>query len=948
MATVIAVLMPMALSAQYAEKYTDEHPLVIACDWDFPPYEYRNNSGRPDGLNVNVLSTILMEMGIPHKFVMKEWNQAANDFDHQRADIIFDPVFRYRSQPYYASHSVLGYYKIKLASRADTPPIRSIAELGRAKKIVMKQNDHATLNIIKSVAPAVEAEFCSAADALIGIADSTFDYFAWGEKPLMWTIKEMNLRNIVLNELDIPAGEIHFVGYDKQLIDDLDDRYARLEQSGQLKQLHEKWLHPDSQNANASPFSVYATIAILLVIFALLLSNRIAKRKARSATRKSAELEDMLRQAVGMSQSAVILYDTQSKRFHNRYGHMLPDEGITLEQFGEHIHPKEAPLIYKAVEQLFNGKTTPTEINIRWKPFDCDNLAVEKTRTAWQYLRGHAFAELNDEGLTNIVLFSIRYVTAETLEERENRETSSRYTRMFDTSLIAMSFYMPDGRLIDLNQKMRDLCNFDAEGETYFRQTRLFDSPYFRDDLPKKLTEQFYVCEHMRYPELGLDKFLEFRIRPIYDDKGELTYYTITARDVSDERAMDLELQRHEKEMLLTSEKIKIYELQLEYLLKHSNMFVWEFDLATHNISFSRSLSKIEFSQSREVYMSWLVESERESADRNLVEQMMQGKDFTAIHHFTHTPANPEPCWYALSGIPSFTPDKRLKGYFGIARDITSLMNAQEQLRQETKQADESGMLKSVFLANMTHEIRTPLNAIVGFSDLLQVIEEPADRHEFIRIIRNNCDMLLRLINDIIEASNMNQGPIAIEANDVDFAIAFNDICQTLAQRVEEPGVEFIVDNPYSSFNTHLDKGRMQQVITNFTTNAVKYTHQGHIKVGYRYVSEQQLPTTIGKSLVMSADAAGNAAEPSTGRSGIYMYCEDTGTGIPKDKQASVFERFVKLNDYVQGTGLGLSICKSIADRCEGHIGVSSEGEGHGSTFWIWIPCVLIDQPTTT
>ena len=73
--------------------------------------------------------------------------------------------------------------------------------------------------------------------------------------------------------------------------------------------------------------------------------------------------------------------------------------------------------------------------------------------------------------------------------------------------------------------------------------------------------------------------------------------------------------------------------------------------------------------------------------------------------------------------------------------------------------------------------------------------------------------------------------------------------------------------------------------------------------------------------------------------SGIYMYCEDTGSGIPIDKQSTVFDRFVKLNDFVQGTGLGLSICKSIAERCGGKVGVDSEGEGKGSNFWIWIPC---------
>jgi signal transduction histidine kinase len=246
-------------------------------------------------------------------------------------------------------------------------------------------------------------------------------------------------------------------------------------------------------------------------------------------------------------------------------------------------------------------------------------------------------------------------------------------------------------------------------------------------------------------------------------------------------------------------------------------------------------------------------------------------------------------------------------------------MEAQQKLRQETYRAEDSSRMKSAFLANMTHEIRTPLNAIVGFSDLLLVIDNQEERMEFIRIIRNNCDMLMRLINDILEASSMGQA-LAIRPEKVDFSIFFEDICQTLSQRIQEPGVEFIKDNPYEHCFTMLDKGRVQQVLTNFTTNAVKYTRQGFIKVGYHW--DQRL-----------------TFDGSRKTDGLVFYCMDTGAGIPKEKQASVFERFVKLNDFVQGTGLGLSICQNIAESCNGHIGVTSEGEGHGSTFWMWIPC---------
>ena len=196
---------------------------------------------------------------------------------------------------------------------------------------------------------------------------------------------------------------------------------------------------------------------------------------------------------------------------------------------------------------------------------------------------------------------------------------------------------------------------------------------------------------------------------------------------------------------------------------------------------------------------------------------------------------------------------------------------------------------------------------------------------EFIRIIRNNCDMLLRLINDILEASSMGES-LTIEPHQINLPTVFDDICQTLQQRVQQPEVEFQKDNPYDDYPAVIDKGRLQQLLTNFVTNAVKYTTEGHIKVGYRQMNSTELSSLTPHH------------SPLPPLDGLYFYCEDTGAGIPKDKQTAVFERFVKLNDFVQGTGLGLSICQNIVERCGGQIGVFSEGVGHGSTFWFWIP----------
>ena len=134
--------------------------------------------------------------------------------------------------------------------------------------------------------------------------------------------------------------------------------------------------------------------------------------------------------------------------------------------------------------------------------------------------------------------------------------------------------------------------------------------------------------------------------------------------------------------------------------------------------------------------------------------------------------------------------------------------------------------MKSAFMALITHELRTPLNAIIGFTSVMEALGDSPERGEYVRIIHNSTDMLQRLINDIIEASSISYGAFPIKPEETDFALAFEDICITLAQRVQDPNVEFQKDSPLDHFHTHLDIGRIQQVLTNFVTNAVKFTTQ--------------------------------------------------------------------------------------------------------------------------
>ena len=243
----------------------------------------------------------------------------------------------------------------------------------------------------------------------------------------------------------------------------------------------------------------------------------------------------------------------------------------------------------------------------------------------------------------------------------------------------------------------------------------------------------------------------------------------------------------------------------------------------------------------------------------------------------------------------------------GISWDITNLQNIEQELIKARIKAEQSDRLKSAFLANMSHEIRTPLNAIVGFSQLLPSAETAEEKKLYSGIINQNSDILLQLINDILDLSKIEAGTLEY----IKRPMNLGEVCRTIytvhKERVKE-GVTLVFDNEEEDLLMEGDQNRIMQVITNFLTNASKFTYEGEIRFGFGRMDKD-----------------------------IRVYVKDTGIGIEPEKVDHIFERFVKLNSFAQGTGLGLSICRMIIEKIGGEIGVTSE-LGKGSTFYFTIP----------
>lgn len=244
----------------------------------------------------------------------------------------------------------------------------------------------------------------------------------------------------------------------------------------------------------------------------------------------------------------------------------------------------------------------------------------------------------------------------------------------------------------------------------------------------------------------------------------------------------------------------------------------------------------------------------------------------------------------------------------GASMDITNLKKVERELEEAKALAVKNDMTKSVFLSNMGHEIRTPVNAIVGFANLLNEVEDEEERQQYINIIESNSNLLLKLIEDILDISKIEAGTLKFTREEVDLDRLCSNLQVMHSQNVRE-GVKLIYDTAGTNLSFYGDTNRVMQVLTNFVTNACKFTHQGEIHYGFEELEDHA----------------------------IRIYVKDSGVGIAEEKLPAVFDRFVRLDAGTVGTGLGLAICKMIVEKMGGTIGATSR-KNEGSTFYFIVP----------
>lgn len=493
---------------------------------------------------------------------------------------------------------------------------------------------------------------------------------------------------------------------------------------------------------------------------------------------------------------------------------------------------------------------------------------------------------------------------------------------IFNDLSVGLELYDKDGLMIDVNySRLRSMGIKDKKdilGHNLFNYTSFSDE--IKEQIRKGETVRFvakYDFDALRrlFPTyLSGTKYFEITVSFVHNEKSEVTNYMVITQDVT-ERVLwqnkydNLyeEAVRSKKELLESEQRMIHLIRQNELVLNNINSglayIANDYIVQWENISLcSKSLSYEAYKKGEPCY---LTAHNRTTPCENCV--MQRARRSGQVESILFNLDNKHVI--EVFATPIFNEQGDVDGVVIRVDDVTERQHMIGELEKERNRAEQSDKLKSAFLANMSHEIRTPLNAIVGFSDLLMVTEDQEEKEEFIQIINANNELLLKLINDILDLSKIEAGSVELKYEDFDLAVYFNELAASMHRRVVNPQVRLVPMNPYETCTVRLDKNRLAQILTNFVTNAIKYTSEGMIEMGYEKVGGS-----------------------------IRLYVRDTGIGIPEDKKDKVFHRFEKLDEFAQGTGLGLSICKAIVEACRGEIGFESEFD-KGSLFWAILPC---------
>ncbi|MFW5799463.1 MAG: PAS domain S-box protein, partial [Spirochaetota bacterium] len=530
-----------------------------------------------------------------------------------------------------------------------------------------------------------------------------------------------------------------------------------------------------------------------------------------------------------------------------------------------------------------------------------------------------SYLSINGTPLTNnkdkitMVVFSIEDITERKKAEDALKSSEEKFKLISENSQELVCLHNTDGTYLYVSPSVKQLLGYDEEellGRNPYEFFHPDDKERIRNESHMKaLNDENHISASYRIRKKNGDYiWFETLTTPILDDEGNVIKLQTSSRDVTIRKKAEEALkQSEEKYSSLFSKMLNgfgYYKLITDENGKGIDLEVIEVNEAFEKLTGYDSKDVIGKKLSDIAPQGWyqlnkLIEIYTNVAVKRVDKRFEQYFDFFDM-------------WLS---IYAYSPKANYVAT--IFEDITERKKAEKELKEAKFKAEESNRAKSEFLANMSHEIRTPMNAVLGFTELLNKLITDKKQKSYLEYIQTSSRNLLTLINDILDLSKIDAGRLEIQYESFNPNILFNEIKQIFSIKVEQKGLEFIIDiDPTLPDGLILDEVRLRQILFNLIGNAIKFTNEGYIKL-----SAEKSDFNIEKNTIS-----------------LIIKVEDTGIGIEEEAQEYIFESFRQQyrqdNKKYGGTGLGLTITKRLVEMMDGSISVKSI-PGEGSIFEI-------------
>ena len=910
-----------AASAQKPDSirvFDDEHPLVYEDAWDLWPYVFLNENGEPDGYNIDLLKMIFKRLNIPYIVKLKPTLEAQADLKSGKSDLMLrmDASFSRGNSLY--SNTIIQLFTHSVVSPQSSNVVLRTGKDLKGHQVIVHEGSFSHHMIMDEGWTKDIKAYDDMKEAIQKLRSDEQGVIIWNTMSLKWLMRKYKTDNLVINPIDIPAGEYKFMSKNRRLLDQIDSVYTELRVDDQLEGIRNKWFYPEHADSGipAWVWNIAAVLAGLALIF--LAYYTFYRVREHQMTREIRQSNDRLSLVLSSSEIGLWVYHVmaQTVEFLDEFG--KTQQTRHLHELVNRYNQNDFDTLREVLSDISNQRKDSANITLKIREQKNSHFVERDYNIDIGVLRR------DRNGRPTDILGTRVDITNERMRQLHIQDNMMRYQAVFNSAMIDMVVYDADGYIIDMNDKALNGIHLSRKDlmKEHIHLTSVLGVDHIDLDTfqPVHITQIYPSSEDERSLQQHLRRsqlFYELKLVPVRDSQGKLLNIYGTGRDVTEVAMSYRQIKQNARELQESNDEINNYIRNIDYVMSVGGIRMARYNPETHTLTVYSDSNNVQFTLTQTRALTYVDDSSRRRA-LNIIKSM-DSLATKPIHADIKTTLRKRGgggrLHLQLHFIPTYNSHGEIKEYFGMCRDISEIKTIEEKLAAETLRAQEVEVVKNAFLHNMSFEIRTPLNTVVGFAELFQMEHSQEDEVVFIQEIKENSAKLLKLINDILFISRLDAEMIEFNKRITDFSKTITQWCESVWAPMQKPGVEYTVSGLFNKLILEVDSSNVGIIIDKIVTNAVQHTEKGSVNVRFDY---------LGNNLIVSV--------------------EDTGCGIPESILGNIFDRFVTTAN--QGAGLGLAICHELIKRLNGTINIKSE-VGKGTTVWFSIPCKALEIERT-